>query len=88
LEGEVILRRWRYGTCSLLLFTFFLLPIQRKVLVEANADPTLIKKQPNFLIYKEIQMVSGAKSYMSKEFPILRKCAYFVPFMRRPLCHM
>ncbi len=29
---------------------------------------TLIKKKKNFLIYKEIQMGSGAKSYMRKGF--------------------
>jgi hypothetical protein len=47
---------------------------------------TLIKKNQIFLMYKEIQMGSGAKSYMRKGFLIcIRKCANFSPYMRRPL---
>jgi hypothetical protein len=41
--------------------------------------PTLIKKEKKiFLIYKEIQMGSGAKSY-------IRKCENFPPYVRMPL---
>jgi hypothetical protein len=38
-----------------------------------------------FLIYKEIQMGSGAKSYLRKRFPIYEKMCKFSPYMRRPL---
>jgi hypothetical protein len=40
-----------------------------------------------FLIYEEIQMGSGVKSYMRKGFLIqyMRKCANISPYMRRPL---
>jgi hypothetical protein len=42
---------------------------------------TLIKEKKNFLIYKEIQMGSGAKSYMRMGLLIFeeRKCANFSP---------
>ncbi len=48
---------------------------------------TLIKKKTKFfLIYKEIQMGWGAKSYMRKGFLICEEmCKFFPPFMRRPL---
>jgi hypothetical protein len=37
------------------------------------------------LIYKEIQMGWGAKSYMRKGFLIYEECANFSPYIRRPL---
>ncbi len=43
------------------------------------------KENKIFLIYKEIQMGSGAKLYMRKGFLILRKCASISTYMRRPL---
>jgi hypothetical protein len=45
------------------------------------------KENEIFLIYKEIQMGSVAKSYMRKGFLIqyIRKCANIYPNMRRPL---
>jgi hypothetical protein len=51
---------------------------------------TLTKKDNTiFLIYKEIQMESGAKSYIrriigGRAFQYMRKCAYYSPYMRRP----
>ncbi len=52
--------------------------------------PSLIKKRPKFSSYiwcKEIQMGSGAKSYMRKGILIycMRKCATISPYRRRPL---
>jgi hypothetical protein len=45
-----------------------------------------IKENKIFLIYKEIQMGSGAKSYMRKGFLInMRKCTNISQDMRRPL---
>jgi hypothetical protein len=45
------------------------------------------KENEIFLIYKEIQMGSVAKSYMRNGFLILymRKCANISPYRRRPL---
>ncbi len=44
---------------------------QRHGVVRPDGHPTLIKKENTiFLIYKEIQMGSGAKSYMRKGFLI------------------
>jgi hypothetical protein len=45
------------------------------------------KENKIFLIYKEIQIGSGAQLYMRKGFLIqyMRKCAHFSPFMRRSL---
>jgi hypothetical protein len=44
----------------------------------------LIKKEKKFLIYKEIQMGSGAKSYMRKGFLIYEEMRKYL-VMRRPL---
>jgi hypothetical protein len=63
-----------------LLFTFFLLLIQRKVLVEANADPILIKKK--FLIYK------GAKSNKMKDFPIYEEMRKFFTIYEEAVSHV
>jgi hypothetical protein len=41
-------------------------------------------KNEIFLIYKEIQMGSVAKSYMRKGFLNMRKYANIDPYMRRP----
>jgi hypothetical protein len=49
---------------------------------------TLIKRNKNFLIYKEIQSGAVAKSYMMKGFLIyedMRKYFPWSPYMRRPL---
>jgi hypothetical protein len=45
------------------------------------------KENKIFLIYKEIQMGSGAKSYMRKDFLIYEEIhtQIFSPYMRRPL---
>jgi hypothetical protein len=43
------------------------------------------KENKIFLIYKEIQMGSGAKSYMRKSFLIYEEMWNFSPYMRRPL---
>jgi len=45
------------------------------------------KENKTFLTYKEIQMGSGAKSYMRKGLLILymRKSANILPYRRRPL---
>jgi hypothetical protein len=52
-------------------------------------EPAHTDKKENkiFLIYKEIQIGSSAKSFMRKGFLILyrKKCANFSPYMRRPL---
>jgi hypothetical protein len=46
----------------------------------------LIKKKTKFsLIYKEIQMGSGAKSYMRKGFPIYEEMRKYFTILRRPL---
>ncbi len=42
------------------------------------------KENKILLIYKEIQMESGTKSYMKKGFLIYMKCANISPYMRRP----
>jgi hypothetical protein len=47
---------------------------------------TLIKKENKILlIYKKIQMGSGAKSYMKKGFLIYEEMRNFSPYMRMPL---
>jgi hypothetical protein len=43
------------------------------------------KENKTFLIFKEIQIGSGANSYMRKGFLIYEKWANFSPYMRRPL---
>jgi hypothetical protein len=43
------------------------------------------KENKIFLIYKEIQMRSGAKSYMRKGFLIYEEMCKFSPYMKRPL---
>jgi hypothetical protein len=43
------------------------------------------KENKTFLIYKEIQMGSGTKSYMRKGFLIYEEMRNFSPYMRRPL---
>ncbi len=43
------------------------------------------KENKIFLIYKEIQMGSGAKSYIRKSFLIYEEKRKFSPYMRRPL---
>jgi hypothetical protein len=43
------------------------------------------KENETFLIYKEIQMGSGAKPYMKKGFLLYEECANFPPYMRNPL---
>jgi hypothetical protein len=54
-------------------------------------EPAHTDKKENkiFLIYKEIQIGSGAKSSMRKGFlklyEYMKKCANFSPYMRRPL---
>ncbi len=46
----------------------------------------MIKKKTKFsLIYKEIQMGSGAKSYMRKGFPIYEEMRKYFTILRRPL---
>ncbi len=44
------------------------------------------KENKSFLIYREIQKVSGAESYMRKNFLIYEEMhKYFHPYMRRSL---
>ncbi len=48
---------------------------------------TLIKRKKNFLIYKEIQMGSGAKSYMRKGFLIYEEMRNLFPIYEEAVSH-
>jgi hypothetical protein len=54
-----------------------------------NTMCTLIKKEnQTFLIYKEIQMGSGAKSYMRKGFLIYEEMRKFFPIYEKAVSHI
>ncbi len=60
------------------LASFLLLYNLMKIYMYIVAPDTDIKENKIFLLYEDIQMGSGAKTYM-------RKCANIQPYMRRPL---
>jgi hypothetical protein len=60
----------------------------RKSGILKDGGPTDKKENKIFLTYKEIQMGSGAKSYMRKIFLIMRKCTNIFKIYEEVVSHM